>query len=1236
MIALFRSAFAAVICLTLFACSKGNDRASNIDPRTGKHPDGWAVASTGGTHPVAFLSVPSSCYQCHGEDLKGGISSVSCFTATRSGMTCHASGPSGHPAGWASPDQHGAHAKALLSGTNGFARCQICHGADFAGGLANRTCLNTAGCHGPTIAAPHPAKPWRDLAQTGAARSHASTDPTNAAACAVCHTRGANSTRQPQATTETTPGCFNNTLCHGVEGHANGWNVPSAHGAAAKAASGGVTVNGIVSPDSSFARCTACHGTNYAGGTALQTCLNTAGCHGATVAAPHPARPWRSSTPGAVTHTNTDTENAGQCAVCHTAGANSTRKPVPGSPTGLTGCFNNTLCHGTEGHPVGWAIFSSHGKTAKRAPTAATGFSSCQPCHGTTFNNGTAPSCMNSFGCHGLTVSSPHPAKPWTSTVPGTPTHTTTDTGNVGICAACHTAGANSDVVPPNPSSGTAGCFNNTLCHFHQIPFAPPGVDPSVHGGQAKQDLLTCKACHGSGSNSFSGGTAPTACATCHTAAKAHPTAWQGSTLNPNESVIYSHRTAGNTANACAICHNVTTSGGGPLAGAPSCLSTTFTNGLGISTGCHPAGPGNVPHAVPYYNHNATARTNFTYCLGCHEVVQNTTTPPGCLNCHFSSPVSTPTGCTTCHAQPPSGSTYPNIAATHGAHVTAGKVSAVALTCADCHTGLGPGFNNHYDRAKLRTASVQANPVVFSNNALVQAGGGIAPSYAGGANGQCANTYCHGAKMPGGDATGSNRSPSWATAFLPATISPAACGTCHGFPPSSASGHPAVATPTSFPLGSGCNCHSNVSATGTSYATIFGSKAQHINGTVEATAGSCVGCHASIQTGTHGTPRDAVVSEFGLAWGHKKVGRGAVTDADCIVCHLEGNFATQQTTARHMDGNIDLRDPDGAGETPITNISGGAFVFTKFATSYAAASRTSTGHLSNTDIANVISIKFCLACHDSNGAANPTARSNNGGTGTAAMPFGGIPLGAAYTAANNAIGTQGLIDVKTQTLTTNASAHPIQGPRNRAYPTPARFNSPYNNFTRTAGSGSNGVVLNCFDCHNTPTTPLTTRTVAAHGNAVTLRGNIWSNPDSLCTLCHIPNVAGTTNGQHGAGSAFNSGTNSGMQSYINARCEYCHSSNTASPGRPVRAQDVHGFDRFAGSGTDTMWPKGATDSYKPFAFMRNTVNWGGTSSWKPLSGTGVTAGSATCGGTALNSQGCTGENMTTYTPGGTY
>jgi hypothetical protein len=410
-------------------------------------------------------------------------------------------------------------------------------------------------------------------------------------------------------------------------------------------------------------------------------------------------------------------------------------------------------------------------------------------------------------------------------------------------------------------------------------------------------------------------------------------------------------------------------------------------------------------------------------------------------------------------------------------------------------------------------------------------------------------------------------------------------------------------------------------------------------------AATCTACHsgivpaanASILSGGTVTQRDAVSGEFGLAYGHKKTGRTVISDADCIVCHLEGDFTSQKTSAKHGDGYIDLRDPDntahGNGEVPIDDISGTPFRFVKFSTSYATGSRTSTGHLSNnTD--NVLTQKFCLACHDSDGATNTSARSNNGGTGNATMPFGGINLGANYTVLNGAAVAGGLINAKAQFATTNSSAHPVLGPRNKDFPTPARLNAPYNNFTRvgTSGTKTNGVVLNCFDCH-TSGTSLTTRTIAAHGtnNTAQVRGTFYVNSPTLCTACHAGYTAapGATD-THGAGSAMNAlpGDLDGGEA-MSTVCQNCHSSQVTLPARPVPAADYHGYNALVSGGN---WP---APGARPFAFIRNTVNWTGVSYHRPFRSSEFATGSATCGG---DNGGCrVGNGSTrTYTPGGSY
>lgn len=427
----------------------------------------------------------------------------------------------------------------------------------------------------------------------------------------------------------------------------------------------------------------------------------------------------------------------------------------------------------------------------------------------------------------------------------------------------------------------------------------------------------------------------------------------------------------------------------------------------------------------------------------------------------------------------------------------------------------------------------------------------------------------------------------------------------------------------------------------------------HITATWGAVLG-CIDCHASPITrkyGRPGTTLAAVTTEFGLAWGHKRGAastlgaRLAVTSNDCIVCHLEGNGTSLKTSRYHANGNIDLRDPDIEGETPITNISGGAFTFQRFSTSYAAATRTSTGHTSNTDIANVVSLKFCLKCHDANGAANTKARTS---LGSQYMPWGGTQ-GASYTVANGAAAANGLVNVDAQFTTTNSSVHPVKGPRNKGFPTPARYNAPYNNFTRAGGASAaaavktNGVVMNCFDCHNVVGTPLTRRTVAAHGNAVTLRGIPYisgtpaagTNESTLCKVCHAGYDTNTAS-SHGASptTAVTDINRNEKVPFMRYGCNVCHSSgyNTAAV-RPVRAMDTHGVNALPATGQTLSGNWSATG--KPYAFIRNRSYLGNHS---PALIGGVAANTpSACNMIGTDGNGaCNNQGSKTYTIGGSY
>ncbi len=121
------------------------------------------------------------------------------------------------------------------------------------------------------------------------------------------------------------------------------------------------------------------------------------------------------------------------------------------------------------------------------------------------------------------------------------------------------------------------------------------------------------------------------------------------------------------------------------------------------------------------------------------------------------------------------------------------------------------------------------------------------------------------------------------------------------------------------------------------------------------TGGDCISCHSVAQNNGDGIPpggRRAVVGEFPVGDAHAHYGVELGTGA-CVVCHDQGT---------HMDGYVDLIDPDG----------GGVYRFQK------------PGDLTgDPDLSD-----FCAACHDSDGSAR---------LATPFDPFGGgtVPLDVA-------------------------------------------------------------------------------------------------------------------------------------------------------------------------------------------------------------------------------------------------
>ncbi len=775
-------------------------------------------------------------------------------------------------------------------------------------------------------------------------------------------------------------------------------------------------------------------------------------------------------------------------------------------------------------------------------------------------------------------------------------------------------------------ATGTAGVgCTNTYCHGNGQTTTPISSSTVSWSG-----TMTCGSCHGDASTLASGAHAkhlaastalgPITCDDCHNATAANNTtlsAATGTVNHVNQSVTI-QLNAGSASSGA-------TYGGSPVGGA-SVLQKAVGSPKGTCniTYCHGVKSG----VWDVVNNDAT-------CVKCHGVV-STTTASYTADPRRASPgyiVSSPagTGYNTAGVFGTltgfnSVSTDTKVGA-HNAHIGSTGGYSAQLACSVCHENV----------VSAATAGHMGGSTTFAWSSPSNTGG-LSPSY-NASTATCSATYCHGNWFPPAN-QGTGTAPVWTDAsyITSAAGSLTNCQICHLSPPlveqDGVTSHPS-ATLLPTPNCNGCHGHN-------------GSGSTHIDGVLQASAGDCVSCHSTVQTAPKAsiassgtvTQRDAVVGEFGLAWGHKNSVRGAVTAADCIVCHLEGNYTTQQQSSVHGDGYIHLRDPDGAGETQIADMSGATYSFVSFATSYAAGARTSTGNTANT-VDNILTQKFCLACHDSNGATNPTARSNNGGTGTQYMPFGGINLGANYTVANGAAVAGGLVDVKTQLSTTNSSKHPVMGPLTKDFPTPARLAVPYNNFTRagTSGTKTAGVVITCFDCHNAGTS-VTNRTIVSHGSMSTINGTLYATAaggnsvtsPTFCLNCHIGGYDTSTG--HGAGTAVAS-INSNMNSARFAPCANCHFSSGFKPVRPAQAADVHGFNGLLSTGGP--WTYGSGSGMRPISFMRNVGRWVSTSP-RPYTAPGLTGTGAQCGGNLNTSTGgvSCNENMTTYSPGGSY
>jgi predicted CxxxxCH...CXXCH cytochrome family protein len=380
-------------------------------------------------------------------------------------------------------------------------------------------------------------------------------------------------------------------------------------------------------------------------------------------------------------------------------------------------------------------------------------------------------------------------------------------------------AAATGCAVPRTESTASAGQCSG--CHGGADNAAPP---TSLSGATATSDLGV-----GAHQRHLRGGavSAGVACQECHVVPShvEDPGHMQGDHATVTFGAVATSGGAApawdrNAATCSGVyCHGATVSGG-------SNKAPTWTKVDGTQAAC------GTCHGIPPPAPHPQVGSATTACAGCHP---GTVTPDGKIDLagglHIDGKVDVSgLACTSCHgdatraatiAPAPPRDTHGNTSTTspgvgaHQAHLVAGPLRG-PVACSDCHTV--PSSTSHSNGVVEITFSPFAGG----------AGAKFDPATA-----SCSSVYCHGATLAGG----TNKTPTWTQV----DGTQAACGTCHGVPPSSGrhGDH----------SGRACSdCH------GGSYSRTSADPSLHVNGTIDvgnhvtswnAATGACVGCHGS-------------------------------------------------------------------------------------------------------------------------------------------------------------------------------------------------------------------------------------------------------------------------------------------------------------------------------------------------------------------------------------------------------
>jgi predicted CxxxxCH...CXXCH cytochrome family protein len=551
--------------------------------------------------------------------------------------------------------------------------------------------------------------------------------------------------------------------------------------------------------------CVSCHpatmntdGTvNAAGGRHLDGVVDVAGgtsctsCHGdATRTLLAGADPDAKAAPPVDTHGNTAPAARGVGAHQAHLGASALARPIA--------CAECHVVPSSTGHANGTAevAFGAIARTGG-ATAAWTGATCATYCHGGTLGGGTNTDPSWTGGadeaacgaCHGLPPPAPHvqnascgschPGYGPTSVNPATHVDGQLQVTGAATCTSCHGDAARTPVAGADPNARAA-----------------PPVDASGQTSTTARGVGAHQAHVSAGPESLS---PPIACAECHVV----PSSTSHSDGAVNVTFGAKARTGGaspswnGTSCATSYCHGATLAGGTNQA--PSWIGGASQAACGTCHGSPPPAP-HVQSTGCGACHAGYTASTVNWAVHVDGQVQ--VSAASCTSCHGDASRVGVAGADPNLASAPPMDTAGNTASTargvgaHQAHLNTGT-GAIArpLACSECH--LVPTATAHSDGTALVTFGALART------------GGVTPQWNGSS---CATSYCHGATLPGG---GTIKTPTWT-----AGPSQAACGTCHGSPPSTGE-HGRHS-------GRSCgDCH------GGTYTRTAADASRHVNGAVE-------------------------------------------------------------------------------------------------------------------------------------------------------------------------------------------------------------------------------------------------------------------------------------------------------------------------------------------------------------------------------------------------------------------